>query len=45
MMMVSLTNQLGYNPSFPLSTLPTAFRLICGLEKSETQTVAAKASG
>ena len=34
MMMVSLTNQLGYNPSFSLSTLPTAFRLICGLEKS-----------
>ena len=34
MMLVSLTNQLGYNLSFPLSPLPTTFRLICGLEKS-----------
>ena len=34
MMLVFLTNQLGYNLSFPLSPLPTTFRLICGLEKS-----------
>ena len=33
-MLVFLTNQLGYNLSFPLSPLPTTFRLICGLEKS-----------
>ena len=35
-LLVSLTNQLGYNLSFPLSPLPTTFRLICGLEKSAT---------